>query len=1001
MPKKSMMKTYFKYLKEYEKKYGEKTILLWQCGSFYEIYGLKNKNGIIGDSKIIEYSKILDMTVSDKKNTIEHNGERKSVVMAGYGTVVPLEKYIPKLNNAGYTVVVWHEIGDDPINGGKERVEMGVYSVGTNFDIETKNITNNIACIWIESFKQSIIQKTPRIFLGCSTIDIYTGKVTLFQYKYTANKLHEPCVFDELERFMSIYNPRELIIIHNYEDNKKIKDILQFIELEDIKLHNINLNDKLNDKTIQALKCEKQTWQQEILTKFYNIVDFNVFIESHHLNEYVWATQSFIYLINFVEKHNSNLVINLNPPEYDKTDDKVYLATHSLKQLNILSQYQKSRLSSLETFLNRCQTNMGQRLFRHNILHPTFNESYLMKEYDIIEYILNNYEHFENIRIKLNTIKDIEKLERKMILNKINPNEIVEIFSNTNTLIDIMEFIESHQTLHLYMVENISNDFKKTSKKFVKFLKKYINFSIAIKITKIKEPINFFKKNIFNHLDNIHREHIENEQKLTAIQNYLSNILEKKEKKKSTIRSLIKKHETLKSGLWLQATSKRCSTLQFYIDNLKNKEIELSYVSKYDKKEQKFIFSVSGFKCTTTSQSNKKIQCNTLNKLYDSILQSSNILFEVIEQCYNEFIGKLKEFSKELNIIIKFCGLIDFIVTKGYIAREFNYCKPTIDINAEKSYFNATAIRHPLIEHINTEEIYEPNDICLGKDINGTLLYGTNAVGKSSLIKSIGMATIMAQAGLYVPCNSFVFKPYQIISTRILGNDNLFKGLSSFAVEMSELKTIMSIANKNTLILGDELCSGTETKSALSIFAASLILLSERNSSYIFATHLHELQRCEEITKIKTLNMKHMRVEYNPEKGKLIYKRNLMDGAGNNMYGLEVCKSLGLTDEFIDLANNIRYNLFPNEKTILDKKTSRYNSKKIKNKCQFCDNNGDEVHHLNPQELADNLGNIGHFKKNHKANLVNICKQCHLEITKNKIVHRITKTTMGYELIEQ
>ena len=201
--------------------------------------------------------------------------------------------------------------------------------------------------------------------------------------------------------------------------------------------------------------------------------------------------------------------------------------------------------------------------------------------------------------------------------------------------------------------------------------------------------------------------------------------------------------------------------------------------------------------------------------------------------------------------------------------------------------------------------------------------------------------------------------------------------------------------------MGDELCSGTETKSALSIFAASLIMLSERKSSYIFATHLHELQRCKKIQNINTLNMKHMRVEYNPEQGKLTYIRKLMDGAGNNMYGLEVCKSLGLTDDFIDLANNIRYNLFPNEKTILEKHTSKYNSKKIKNKCQFCDSLGEEVHHLNPQELADNLGNIRHFKKNHKANLVNICKQCHLEITKKKVIHRITKTTTGYELIEQ
>ena len=285
---------------------------------------------------------------------------------------------------------------------------------------------------------------------------------------------------------------------------------------------------------------------------------------------------------------------------------------------------------------------------------------------------------------------------------------------------------------------------------------------------------------------------------------------------------------------------------------------------------------------------------------------------------------------------IKFAGLIDFTMTKVYNAREYNYCKPVIDIDSEKSYFDAKEIRHPLIEHINLDELYQPNDIALANyGIDGTLLYGTNAVGKSSLIKSIGMSIIMAQAGMYVPCTSFKFKPYKIISTRILGNDNFFKGLSSFAVEMSELKTILNIADKNTLVLGDELCSGTEIKSALSIFAASLLTLYERESSYIFATHLHELQRSEKIKNIKTLNMKHMRVEYNAEQDKLIYMRDLRDGPGNNMYGLEVCKSLGLKDEFIEMANNIRFSLFPEEKTLLSKKLSSYNSKKIKNNVSF------------------------------------------------------------------
>ena len=70
------------------------------------------------------------------------------------------------------------------------------------------------------------------------------------------------------------------------------------------------------------------------------------------------------------------------------------------------------------------------------------------------------------------------------------------------------------------------------------------------------------------------------------------------------------------------------------------------------------------------------------------------------------------------------------------------------------------------------------NDIHLGcNDQNGMLLYGTNAVGKTSLIRSIGIAIILAQCGMYVPCNEFEYKPYSAIYSRIIGNDNLFKGL--------------------------------------------------------------------------------------------------------------------------------------------------------------------------------------------------------------------------------
>ena len=90
----------------------------------------------------------------------------------------------------------------------------------------------------------------------------------------------------------------------------------------------------------------------------------------------------------------------------------------------------------------------------------------------------------------------------------------------------------------------------------------------------------------------------------------------------------------------------------------------------------------------------------------------------------------------------------------------------------------------------------------------------------------------MAQAGLYVPSSTFRFKPYNTIFTRILGNDNIFKGQSTFAVEMSEMRAILKRANSNSLILGDELCSGTEQPSAISIFGSGLKLLDNNQDNY-------------------------------------------------------------------------------------------------------------------------------------------------------------------------
>ena len=148
-----------------------------------------------------------------------------------------------------------------------------------------------------------------------------------------------------------------------------------------------------------------------------------------------------------------------------------------------------------------------------------------------------------------------------------------------------------------------------------------------------------------------------------------------------------------------------------------------------------------------------------------------------------------------------------------------------------------------------------------------------------------------------------------------------------------------------------------------------------------------------------------MAVVFDKEKDMLIYDRKLRDGPGDSMYGLEVCKSLSLPSDFLEMAYNIRNKYHPESGSILSLKRSHFNSQKIINLCEKCGNNiGTEVHHLQHQSSADSNGMIKSdglvFHKNNVANLLTLCNSCHDEIHKKNTKLKKTKTTKGYKLQE-
>ena len=1046
----ALINQYLSYVEQYTSIYGEKTLVLMQVGSFFECYALINPAGEYTGSRIQDFSDINEMAIS-KKNVCVGG---KSVVMAGFG-LAQLEKYVKRLQEHGYTVVVFTQ---DTQTKNTTRSLSCIYSPGTFFSSETaldddSQLSNNTTCIWIHySPKNSAVREM--ITVGIANIDIYTGKSSLNEF--STEYYHNPTTYDELERSISIFNPTETILISNLPRDK-IDGIINFANIQSRLVHIVDINANTNSNTNsdtqsknelyrEAINCERQIYQREILNKFFNgkgIADIDNGVLTNYFN-YSIANQSYCFLLEFVYRHNPSLVKNIQAPYIENVSDRLILANHSLKQLNIIGDSRHTgRLSSVQSLLNNCITSMGRRRFNDALLNPITDSERLNRIYDITDHFLNadggRALWHDTIRCRLTTIKDFEKIERKLVMRRISPKDFYNLYQNLSVLREIDEKMTQDNDFNEYIreISNNNNIFREASGVVRDFISEYFDIELCKTIDEIASDrlsnMVFIKRGISDKLDQKTKKSMDTREILEAIKNWMSGCVEEYEKSSkktntTTNSEYIKIHETPKSDPMLIGTKRRVVILKTVIDRIlssadNTKKQKISYTSRYSGTTEEYWLELDGldFVAHGGNKTNMVVKSGQIDRLCGQIETAKDELVQELVTTYNTIIDRFSEsiacnnVEDLLRVIINYTSECDLIQARCYIADKYNYCRPFID-KCDKSYVDFTKIRHPLIEQLNTNELYVTNDYCLGfkehdninsnnnpENVDGVLLYGTNAVGKTSFIKSIGIAIIMAQAGLFVACRTFRFSPYNYIFTRILGNDNIFKGLSTFAVEMSELRTILRMCDQNSLVLGDELCSGTESTSALSIFAAGVEQLHKIGASFIFATHFHEVANYEEIRALSRLRLCHMSVVFDRERRTLVYDRKLREGPGENMYGLEVCKALDLPYDFLDRAHELRIKYSANPETlVLRASTSRYNSDKLRGQCEIClERPSTEVHHLQFQKNADSRGIIrGEFSKNHKANLINICDVCHDRIHKQGIEHRVKLTTDGYQIME-
>ena len=958
---------YLQYIKKHTNEYGKNIIVLLKVGAFYEMYGLKNKDDNVVGSDVEKICKICDLQLSERSNMFHDD---KPVLIAGFRDYC-LDKYVEKITANNYTCFVYDQFEE---NKKYYRKLVNVFSPGTYFNTNENELQNITMVIWYE-----LINKTKIIF-GISHINIITGQTYLCEYIENYSKT--PTILDNLERYLSIYNPCEIICVTNLNNDENVSLMgMLHIQTKNVRTIYLNTSDGTNNSnrfSLQANNCTKQVYIKEVMQNIFQEHDYNSFI--HDYLEYTYGLQSFTFLCNWISEHNEYLLDKISPPLLETSNDTMQLANHSLTQLNVINHENKHKLSSLSSFLNNCLTPMGKREFRDVLVHPTTNVNKLAKEYNYTEYVLEHDEYIGIIRNGLKNMHDLEKLHRQLFLNKITPRHILQIHDNVKSCLELWNYFKQHDNNICEYFINTS-DVKMACQNILDYITKSIDIDSMKHCDAMHEKmfVSGYNENLDNLRDNVEKSESMLEKIITCFQD----IFIESEKRDITY---IKLHTTDKMPPTIICTQKRSSILKKYLDENEN----IRFVHN-----NRTIILDNNFTYPKSTAGNVSVHHEKIQKNCDSYFKKKQELIKHVEITFKVFCNEFKQYRNDLMTIVQFITQIDVLQNKAYIANKYNYCRPKI-LSGITSCVDVKGLRHALIEHINTDETYVKNDIYLNEERNGILLFGTNAVGKTSFMKALGLSIIMAQSGLFVPCDCFEFVPYKKMFTRILNNDNMFKGLSTFAVEMSELRVILQNADKNSIVLGDELCSGTEYESATSIFVSGIQWLHKKNSSFIFATHLHNITTFDEIKELDNVSMNHISVKYDNANDCLIYDRVLKDGPGNSMYGLEVCKSLHLPMDFLDNAHAIRNKYLTNKDSLLMPKSS-YNAKKIRNMCELCkEKQATEIHHLMHQSSANTKGFIGHVHKNNVANLASICEDCHQKIHHESLEMRRVKTTKGY-----
>lgn len=985
----NLIDDYFDIYKSKVAEYGRKTCVLYAVGSFYEVYRVANAQETIGNAD--EIAEVLHFMYSNKnkaKRQLE-GSSRAYPDFCGFTTSC-LPKYLPILLENDYTVVVVDQLEDSSTKRGK-LVRRGITAVHSPClqppDLESAGTSNNLVGLFLEaSTSKAGTGNGPGESIGTGTllysvvcVNNSTNVIEICEsgVPFTTNRM-ETC-FDEINRILLKYNPKHIVTKYHDTFEPYKQRFLQSVQQYSIKIDPVD--------PVRLKQYTSVRYQNEYFSKVYSHITSGLLesVEALGLERLPLSIINFMFLLDFIAKHDTRYVSNLTKPIVIDESEHLTLELNTLSQLNIVPTRHsvQHKYGSLFNVIDFTQTAIGRRQLRRLLTKPYRDPDTIAEKYTIVE-ILNTLTDNETSSLDTCLQKqfDIERLHRKMGLQSLHPCEfeklhtsymsilqaVTSLSDRPDTLLSLSKYLPDRSTLELF--HEYITDYTSTFD-FVRMATITLNVSREC-------CVNYFKSGIVEALDSIENTITKLESEIEALRVSYDTLINTSQTEGSG--SFIKLGFTDQEGYHFTCTKARYQAL---LKRLSKQEVD---------------------EITIRQTSNTcKIFTSRLTRLSNELVNNRELLHKRVKMHYLQRLSTYyNRYYHVFENIQRFIETVDIARSTARCARRYRYCKPELFLHSESesecgsgnSFVEAEQLRHAIIERMDVE--YVPNDVQLNRETTGILLYGLNSSGKSSLLRAVGISVVLAQIGYYVPCRSFRFSPFHRLISQVDMTDDLFTGKSSFTSEMFSLKRILQCAGKNTLVLADELCKTTEYYSAQGIVTSTIVRLIQTQTPFFFTTHLHEIPKIPIVLDEPRIRVCHLSITV--KENRVIYERLLQSGSGSELYGLEIAKNILDDMSFIDTAFEVRNVITNNPTSVMSTKRSVYNRDKTVDLCEVCGSKERlEIHHINFQKNCDSLGFVNDkaFHKNELYNLVCLCKNCHIQIDKNLFVYGYKTSTSG------